>query len=144
MAASVSDGIEYPLELAQDLNAIAFSSLQDRMLWDLGATIVRIALKQATEAFARKQDPNLGALVSIANAISEKADTRNWQSIPYAIHYARIVVAPGIHTLTLTESSPSGTYSQSERLTVDLVPGETKFLFVHTLDSLPPSSYSRR
>ena len=28
-------------------------------------------------------------LVSVANALSEKGDTRNWQTIPYSIHMAR-------------------------------------------------------
>lgn len=65
----------YPLEVAENINEIAFKTLEDRMLRELATSLMRLALKQAAEYQVRKQNENLGALVSLLNAVSEKADT---------------------------------------------------------------------
>lgn len=83
---------KYPLEKAEDINQIAFKSLNDRMMRELGNALLRLALKQAAEQSVRSENQDLGALVSMVNALTEKADTRNWQTLPHSISYARIPV----------------------------------------------------
>jgi uncharacterized protein len=139
-----TDGALRSLEKVQDINAIAFGNLEDRMVREMAATLLRIAVKQATEAVARKQNPNLGVLVSVANAISEKADTRNWQTIPYSIHMARLTVSEGPHRVSLSVRSESGTYTDRFEEMVDVSAGETVFLYRHTLDSQPLEVYRSR
>ena len=89
--ASVSvDNQEYKLELLEDFNKIALKSLDDRMRREMAKTLLRLALKQAAEHAARKENEGLGAALSILNAATEKADTRNWQTLPAQVFYTRI------------------------------------------------------
>lgn len=107
-----SQGERYNLELLEDVNQIAEKSLRDRMLRELSKTLLRTALKQAAEHATRQENADLGALVSVLNAVTEKADTRNWQTLPARIYYTRIpidstaksvelVTLKGNHTLNL-------------------------------------------
>ena len=89
-AALVLDNHTFSLEKTQDINAIAFKVLNERMLEELGKGLLRIALKKALEIKAREENENLGFLVSALNFATEQADTRSWQTLPHAIHYARI------------------------------------------------------
>ncbi len=127
---------DYPLELAQDINAIAFQCLKDRMLREIGNSIIRLAAKQAMENAARNEDKNLGTLVSIVNAFTEKADTRNWQSLPYSISYARVSLPQGEHQVSLQQDGIGG--SSTEDFTINIDNGQTTFKAFHQLQSGRP------
>jgi len=122
----------YNLELSQNINAIAFQSLKDRMVRELSNGIARLATKKALESLANKEDKNLGTVISIINAITEKADTRNWQSLPYAIHYARIPLKEGKQSITL---SANGNASTTETFNFNIEKGKTTFFPYHQLES---------
>ncbi len=53
--------------------------------------------------------------LQLFNLASEKADTRNWQSLPHTIHYVRIPLQAGENKLTLTLR---GTTSSTIEITV--------------------------
>jgi uncharacterized protein len=122
----------YTLELAQNINKIAYQSLKDRMLREIGSNLLRLATKQAMEHLSRNENNNLGAVVSIVNAMTEKADTRNWQSLPYALHYTRIPLSAGEHNLILEQQKTGGGVS-TESVNVQIQPGETTFQIYHQL-----------
>jgi hypothetical protein len=130
-------GGRYPLALAQDINQIALKTLEDRMLRELATSLLRLAAKQAAEYAVRKKSEGLGALLSGVNAITEKTDTRNWQTLPYSISYARIDLPEGVHDVTLRSQSPYGNRTFSKRLQVTIDRGRTTFRHVHILDSTP-------
>lgn len=92
------------LELAEPINAIAYKSLNDRMLRELAEALARLAIKQLAEMEARKENEGLGAAVSILNAITEQADTRNWQLLPYSILYTRVELPQGKQSMSLNLS----------------------------------------
>ena len=92
----------YSLQMVENINDIAFKTLHDRMLRELSNSLLRLFTKKALEYAVRQQNSNLGAAVSIANALTEKADTRNWQTLPYSISYCRIPAREGINELSLT------------------------------------------
>ncbi len=96
-----SIGLNAQLELAEDVNAIAYKSLNDRMLKELGEALLRLALKQVAEEALRKQNQGLGMALSIVNAATEQADTRNWQLLPYSVNYTRVNIPSGTHTIKL-------------------------------------------
>ncbi|MDE0472341.1 MAG: hypothetical protein OXH57_10410, partial [Ekhidna sp.] len=50
----------YQLEKAEDINAIAFKTLENRMLVELSKGLLRIAIKKAVEKRVRKEDETLG------------------------------------------------------------------------------------
>lgn len=91
----------YPLEKAEDINAIAFKTLRERMLEELGKGLLRVALKKMVEKQVRKEDETLGFLVGLVNFASEQADTRNWQTMPHSIHYSRVPLKEGDNKVVL-------------------------------------------
>ena len=42
-----------------------------------------------------------GLVMNVFNTVSEKADTRNWQSLPAFISYVRLPLQPGENTITV-------------------------------------------
>lgn len=109
----ISNNKSYKLELVEDINSIAFKSLKDRMAREMGSAILRLATKKALEAIADNQDARLGTLINIVNTVTEKADTRNWQTLPYSISYARIPLKTGTNNLRLETYSPTGSTEQT-------------------------------
>lgn len=131
-----SEGEIYSLETAQDINAIAFKCLNDRMLREMGASLLRLATKKALEAAVRKEDQNAGAAIGIINALTEKADTRNWQTLPYSISYARIALHEGTNTIKLKAKGVNSMDNQS--FNIESQKGKTQFFSFHSLESYPP------
>ena len=128
-----SETATIPLERAQDINAIAFKTLDDRFMREMGSSLLRVATKQALEQAARKGDQNLGAILGIMNAVTEKADTRNWQSLPHTISYARIPLKTGNNRLNLNVSMTNGRTVSSD-VSVQAQRGKSYFQVFHTLN----------
>lgn len=98
---------EYHFEQAENINTLAFATLKERFLKEMTTTLSRLAVKKIAEAAARpkKDDKNkeskeaLALAIQIFNFASEKADTRNWQSLPHTIYYTRIPLQKGINVM---------------------------------------------
>jgi uncharacterized protein len=132
----ISDNINYNVELAENINEIAFKTLNDRMMRELATSLLRFATKKAMEMALRKQNANAGTILGIVNAITEKADTRNWQTLPYSFSYVRIPVKPGNNTYQLRTTTPNGD-SRTFDFTVNAEAGKTYFQSFHNVESLP-------
>ena len=132
-AVITSDAASYPLEPAQNINEIAFKTLNDRFMREMASSLLRVAAKQALEGVARKEDNGLGTVLSIVNAATEKADTRNWQSLPYAISYARVPLTGGDNKLTLNVNMITGRTAASD-VSIEAQQGKTYFYAFHTLN----------
>lgn len=126
------NGETIPLEAAQNINKIAFQSLQDRMVRELGNSLLRLGTKKAMEELAANENENLGTIVSIINAMTEKADTRNWQSLPYSVSYARIPMPAGQNPINLQFS---GSHSAHDQISVNIQAGKTSFCTYSTMTS---------
>lgn len=133
-----TDGQTYQLEKAEDLNQIATSILQDRMLRELGSSLLRLATKQASEYALRQESEEAGAVLSVVNAITEKADTRNWQTLPYSIYYSRIPLEEGENSLTLKTKPTQGGEPVAQTFEYEVSEAETIFQIYHSLESYPP------
>lgn len=93
--ASVSLGKEEKqLSMVEDVNAISFKVLQERMMLEFSKSLLRVALKQAAAAQVGKENEGLGTALSVLGSITESADTRNWQTLPHSIYYTRLDVQP--------------------------------------------------
>ncbi|MBN2164940.1 MAG: hypothetical protein JW717_01550 [Marinilabiliaceae bacterium] len=131
----INDTLTRPVEMVENINSIAYQCLKDRMVRDVATSITRLALKKAMENAARSKDDNLGTLVSIINAVTEKADTRNWQSLPYSISYSRIDLPKGNYKINLN------TYGEDNSTTtfnVNIESKKTTFQTFHNIESMPP------
>lgn len=116
-AAIEVDGKEQLFELGQDFYPIAKQCLKDRMLRETINLVLRFASKKAGSAFlgalaeqalgsTAGQVTKLGA--DAAGAATEKADTRNWQSLPATISYARVPLKEGDNKFVLRKYGPQG------------------------------------
>ncbi len=126
------DGNSYDLELLEDVNRVAFKCLQERMNIEFSKALIRVALKKASEYQLRKEDKNLGSLLGVVNALTEQADTRNWQTLPHNIYYARVPLQAGINSVKFQLNDFRGQSNQLE-FTYDCKKGQTLF---HTFSSL--------
>lgn len=127
-SATVRSGAEvWNPQLVENVNALAFKTLEDRMLRELGNSLMRLAVKKGIEYAIREQDQALGAIAGLAGAVSEKADTRHWQTLPYDIQYVRIPLAPGVQELRVDWRTEGGRV-HTDTLSFTLRPGETRFL----------------
>jgi len=122
---------KYPLELAEDVNKVAFYSLKQRMLQEFTKGLLRAALKKAAEQSLRKEDERLGAFIGLVNAVTEKADTRNWQTLPHSIYYARLPLHEGENRINF-QLEASGRVADHP-FTYEVKKGQTLF---HTFSSL--------
>lgn len=92
----------YPIE---DVSALAFKIEADNYLKELGKNLLRLSLKKISELSLSEQNEYLGLALGIANVATEKADTRNWQSLPSTISYTRLPLEKGTNTIHFTASN---------------------------------------
>jgi uncharacterized protein len=127
-------GVQYPLELSEDISQIAFFSLRQRMVQELSKGLLRAALKKSTEHSLRKENDQLGAVIGLMNAITEKADTRSWQTLPHSIYYARVPLREGSNEVKFTiENGHANGYS----FNYSAKKGSTLFHTFSSLESKP-------
>jgi uncharacterized protein len=90
------------MENGQDISALAFQVEKDNFIKNLAKDLVRLALKKIAELAVARQNEYAGAALGITNAVTEKADTRNWQTLPGKIEFLRIPLAAGANAIEVT------------------------------------------
>lgn len=129
-----ANGQSYSLELSEDISQIAFMSLKQRMMQELSKGLLRAAMKKATEHSVRKENDQLGAVIGLMNAITEKADTRSWQTLPHSIYYARVPLKEGANQVKFTIQNG---HSDGYTFNYTTVKGQTLFHTFSSLESKP-------
>ena len=132
-AVIIAGKTSYQLEAVENINAIAFKTLNDRFMREMASSLLRVATKQALEEMSRKENKNVGTILSIFNAVTEKADTRNWQCLPHGISYARIPLSSGNNQLVLNVKMIDGKTVTSD-VSIRAQQGKTYFHAFHTLN----------
>lgn len=132
------DSMTYELQLGEDVSKIAFHSLRQRMMLEFSKGLLRAALKKATEQSVKKEDDRLGALIGVMNAITEKADTRNWQTLPHSIYYSRVPLEEGLNEITF--STEAGDNVTKHSFSYEAAKNQTLF---HTFSSLETATSPR-
>lgn len=133
---------QQPLELLEDVNAISFCILKQRMVSELSKVLLRIALKQAAAHQVQKANPLLGVMLSGVNFLTEKADTRNWQTLPHSIYYTRVRLPEGNHSIGFSASSRRYPWARKhQELDICLQKGKTAFQIVNTPYTIPVSKH---
>lgn len=116
-ASIMMDGQQKDFELAEDFNAIAKQALKDRALREVAKTVARFATKKGIskglKALANHYGGGIagditGMVTDAVGAAVEKADTRNWQSLPSQISYVRLPLpAEGEKKVLMTKYAES-------------------------------------
>jgi hypothetical protein len=116
-AAVVVGDKEQSFELAQDFYPIAKQCLKDRMLRETIDLVLRFAAKKAASAGLKAGFKELlgdaagdlaGLAGDVAGALTEKADTRNWQTLPATIGYTRLPLKEGENKFIIKKYGPMG------------------------------------
>eukprot|EP01133_Synstelium_polycarpum_P011254 gene11254-13135_t len=129
--ATASNGtFSIPMEKVEDINVLAFKTLDQRFAKEMGKTLARLAVKKTAEYIlsesgkgSGKNGKNdalltgLGYGMQLYSLLSEKSDTRNWQTLPNSISYARIPLQKGENTISL---SLKGSNGQNETKTIQV------------------------
>ncbi len=123
----------FKLELTEDINQISFKVLEERMVWEMSKSLLRVALKKAAEEAVRSENEDLGFVLGIVNAVTEKADTRNWQTLPYAINYTRVPLNSGNNQIKLYMNNRPNEVSITENFVFEGQRGQIQF---HSFQSL--------
>ncbi|MEO9966968.1 MAG: hypothetical protein ABJF11_14315 [Reichenbachiella sp.] len=131
----------YPLEKSEDINQIAQYSLNQRMGLELGKSLLRLAIKKTAEKELRKESEGWGAALGALNALTEKADTRNWQTIPHSIYYTRAALPEGQNKVNLQVGARRDS-SQLHQFNFEVQKGETIFHTFYSMETIPRRAYS--
>ncbi|MBP9707211.1 MAG: hypothetical protein KBD78_06165 [Oligoflexales bacterium] len=87
----------------QDLNRVAYQTLEDRRGRLILKQAARLILKSQMRQEAKKQGGPLADLAMQAyNVATEVADTRSWTLLPSAFYVSRLKVKPGSHKIKIT------------------------------------------
>lgn len=113
----------YTPEPAESVNTLAFVTLEERMLKELSSTLTRLAIRKLTEAAVRPEEKKdtdskkekkkkdkqeaIALGLQLFSFAAEKADTRNWQSLPHTIYYSRVPLKKGLNEISLLVNGPS-------------------------------------
>ena len=138
-----SKGVSFSPAMAENITYIANETLKERFVKEMTLTVSRIALKKLAEAELKKdKDTELaGALLGLAGALAEKADTRNWQSLPSFISYTRIPLNKGDNEISVTLNATDGRLIKD---TLCINPKSAlEVLNYRTLQHLPPVLLNR-
>jgi hypothetical protein len=134
----VDGGAALQTSVIENVGAVARENLNDRMAWLAMRSALRGALKYGITAVGSEmakdknnQGTGLAVLAAgvIFTAVTERADTRSWLTVPDSWQAARMFVAPGEHELVLDAVG-----GESKALgRVRIAPGETVFVLARTL-----------
>ena len=92
----------YHFTIGEDVEQLAYQIEKENYLKELGKRLTRMVVKKTAELALAKENEIAGLALGIANFAMEKADTRNWQSLPNQIYYARIPLKKGQNKVEVT------------------------------------------
>lgn len=101
------NGKAVPMQAGESIGALAFQIERDNYFRELAKRLLRLAIKKLAEIKVSQENEYLGLAVGITNASTEKADTRNWQTLPNQIDFARIPLNKGENTIVLKADNGS-------------------------------------
>lgn len=125
--------------LIEPIDLIAEKTLEDRMLRESGQALARLIAKKTLEVAVRSQNKTAGDITSLAGAITEQADTRNWQTLPAKIYYARIPLNEGNNCLEFRARSSNRIKEETSKFEINqVVKGNLYFVNQHSLSTSVP------
>jgi len=99
------NGQSEPLFIGEDVEQLAFQLEKQNYLNALGKRLLRVMVKKITQIKVAQENEYAGLAVSIANFAMEKADTRNWQSLPNEIYFTRVPLKKGENTIKIQQNN---------------------------------------
>lgn len=83
------------IDAVEDINYVATHTLSERSLKEISLALSRMLVKKIAEKQLKDKNQAAGDILQAVNLLVEKADTRNWQSLPAKIYYVRVPLQTG-------------------------------------------------
>lgn len=99
---SVNGNIAPAVNAVQDINFVATHTLSERTLKEISLGLSRLLVKKIAEKQLKDKNQTAGDVLQAVNLLVEKADTRNWQSLPAKIYYVRIPLQAGENKVAIS------------------------------------------
>ena len=96
------ESIEARGVLVEDVEGTALVTFEAEQKTILLRTVARALLKYLAHRGAKEKADFLGDLVNFLNVVTERADTRSWETLPNQIFLVRMPLPPGTHDVTLS------------------------------------------
>jgi hypothetical protein len=100
-ATLTANGEKIAFNLGQDIEKLSFQIEKENYFKELAIRLIRLVVKKIAEIELTKKNEYAGLALAIANVAVEKSDTRNWQTLPNKIHYARVPLKKGENNIDL-------------------------------------------
>lgn len=136
-------GVTERTHLAEDVSAIARSSLEQKLPAIKAKSLARAMVKHvagevAKEAARRAGGDGLAFLTGLvargAAAATETADTRWWSTVPAEFRIARLSVPPGVHAVDVSYVDAAGNVVSTETLQgVEVVANARTYVHVRSV-----------
>jgi len=113
-----------------DVEAASIKTFQDDQASLLARRVGAFVAKEVTARELSRRDDTLGAIAWIFMHASERADLRQWSTLPESIQVARIYIQPGEYEISLQGLSNFGseTEDRSQNKKIKLEKGRTSFI----------------
>ncbi len=123
-------GKKYPLVLVQNIHAIATQVLKQQRKKILAKTLLKLAIKKSSTYMIGQKNKPLAFALDLWYFLTEKTDTRHWQTIPYAIYYTRITVPEDTDTITCCVKSYQ--HKKEKKWLYNVQGKHTQCVIIHT------------
>lgn len=95
-------------EMIYSIGSVAIKALDDDFGRLMAARVTGVAAKAVVADQLRQKNEALGTLAWIAMNIADRADLRQWSTLPSSFQIARIPMKPGTYTVDVTSISNGG------------------------------------
>ncbi|MDA3869479.1 MAG: hypothetical protein PF589_05945 [Gammaproteobacteria bacterium] len=120
------------LEPVENVDALARAALNDDMPLIMTRAIARAVVKHKSQKEAEKRGgAMMGFLATVANMVTEQADTRSWTTLPQTIQLTRLKLPVGMNKINVEIYNASGTLVDTIEKKVQIKSGKSVFLSEH-------------
>ncbi len=120
------------LEPVENVDALARAALEDDMPLIMTRAIARAVVKHKSQKEVEKHGgAMMGLLATIANIVTEQADTRSWTTLPQTIQLTRLKLPVGMNKINVEIYNASGALVDTIEKKVQIKSGKSIFLSEH-------------
>ncbi len=133
---ALEDGKAGETQSVLNITDVAVKTLEDDYVRLIASRVGGIAAKAVVADQIRQKDELLGTLAWVAMNVADRADVRQWSTLPNSIQIARVPVKPGTYKVKAQGLNGSGapTGEEMPEREVTVRPGQKIFLNWRTLD----------
>jgi hypothetical protein len=128
---------QYLMDKVEDVDALARYSLKKDMPGIMARATARAVIKYNTQHDASEKNAIAGLFMTVANLVTERADTRSWTTLPQEIRLQRILLPVGEHLIQIQMLNAAGRAVDVMNETVIVKAKQSSFVVKHWNTPVP-------